>query len=59
MIESRHLGLVLPNEIPQLKSRLLKLAEVLEKSLDIDGIPEACRKRAGDGRGFSYSRIYS
>ena len=38
VIESRHLGLVLPNEIPQLKSRLLKLAEVLEKSLDIDGI---------------------
>ena len=30
VIESRHLGLVLPNEIPQLKSRLLKLAEVLE-----------------------------
>ena len=29
---------MLPNEIPQLKSRLLKLAEVLEKSLDIDGI---------------------
>lgn len=38
VIESRHLGLVLPDEIPELKSRLGKLAEVLEKSLDIDGI---------------------
>lgn len=38
VIESRHLGLVLPDEIPQLRSRLQKLSEVLEKSLDIDGI---------------------
>ena len=38
VIESRHLGLVLPDEIPELKSRLRKLAEVLENSLDIDGI---------------------
>ena len=40
MIESRHLGLVLPEEIPELKSRLQKLSEVLEKTLDIDGILE-------------------
>ena len=32
VIESRHLGLVLPDEIPELKSRLRKLAEVLENS---------------------------
>lgn len=38
VIESRHLGLVLPEEIPELKERLMGLAEVLEKSLDIDGI---------------------
>ena len=38
MIESRHLGLVLPEEIPQLRERLKKLACVLEDSLDIDGI---------------------
>ena len=31
VIESRHLGLVLPEEIPELKSRLQKLSEVLEK----------------------------
>lgn len=38
VIESRHLGLVLPEEIPELKERLMRLAEILEKSLDIDGI---------------------
>lgn len=38
VIESRHLGLVLPDEIPELKGRLTKLADVLEKTLDIDGI---------------------
>ena len=40
VIESRHLGLVLPEEIPELKSRLQKLSEVLENTLDIDGILE-------------------
>lgn len=40
VIESRHLGLVLPEEIPELKERLYKLSGVLEKSLDIDGILE-------------------
>ena len=38
VIESRHLGLVLPEEIPELKDRLMRLADILEKSLDIDGI---------------------
>ncbi|MDY5665328.1 MAG: cobyrinate a,c-diamide synthase [Blautia sp.] len=38
VIESRHLGLVLPEEIPELKERLQKLSEVLEKSLDVEGI---------------------
>ena len=38
VIESRHLGLVLPEEIPELKNRLGKLSEILEKTLDIDGI---------------------
>lgn len=38
VIESRHLGLVLPEEIPELKERLFRLSEILEKSLDVDGI---------------------
>ena len=43
VIESRHLGLVLPDEIPELKDRLHKLAGVLEETLDIDRILElAC-----------------
>lgn len=38
VIESRHLGLILPEEVPELKGRLLKLAEVLENSLEIEEI---------------------
>lgn len=38
VIESRHLGLVLPEEIPELKERLKKLAGILEKTLEIDVI---------------------
>lgn len=38
VIESRHLGLVLPEEIPELKNRLEKLAAVLEKTLELDEI---------------------
>lgn len=38
VIESRHLGLVLPEEIKDLKERLKKLAGVLEETLEIDRI---------------------
>lgn len=38
VIESRHLGLVLPEEIKDLKGRLKKLAGVLEETLEIDRI---------------------
>ena len=38
VIESRHLGLITPEEIRDLKERLTKLAGVLEETLDIDGI---------------------
>lgn len=38
VIESRHLGLVLPEEIPELQERLVRLAGILEDTLDIDGI---------------------
>lgn len=38
VIESRHLGLVLPDEIRDLRERLKKLAQVLEGTLDLDGI---------------------
>ena len=38
VIESRHLGLVTPGEIRNLKERLSRLAGTLEQTLDIDGI---------------------
>ena len=44
LIESRHLGLVLPDEIPELQNRLQKLSEVLEKTLDIPGILALARE---------------
>ena len=43
VIESRHLGLVLPEEIPELKERLQKLAAVLQDTLEIDEILSLAR----------------
>ena len=34
-IESRHLGLVLPDEIEDIRQQIQKLAEILEKTLDV------------------------
>ena len=49
VIESRHLGLVLPEEVTDFHEKLKKLADILEKSVDIDGLlalaetaPELC-----------------
>ena len=39
-LESRHLGLVLPDEVKELSEKFDHLAEMLEKSLDIDGLIE-------------------
>lgn len=38
MINSRHLGLVLPNEIKDIEDRLDCVAEVIKDTLDIDGL---------------------
>ena len=38
VLESRHLGLVLPSEIDELKSKLNQLADVLEETLDLDAL---------------------
>lgn len=35
VLESRHLGLVLPGEIESLKEKLNRLAAVLEESIDL------------------------
>lgn len=37
-LESRHLGLVLPDEIKDLREQMQHLADILEKTLDIEGI---------------------
>ena len=37
-IESRHLGLVLPGEVADLREKLNRLAKVLEDTLDLDGL---------------------
>lgn len=38
VIESRHLGLILPNEIEDFKERLMKLAKVLEETIDMEAL---------------------
>lgn len=38
VLESRHLGLMLPEEVPQLKENIKKLAKVLEETLDMESI---------------------
>ncbi len=44
VLESRHLGLVLPEEVPALKEKVQKLAEVLKETLDLDEILELSRQ---------------
>ncbi len=45
VIESRHLGLVMPEEIADIDHRLQRLSKLLEETLDMDGII-ACAKKA-------------
>ncbi len=40
VLESRHLGLVMPEEIRDLKEKLHMLADIAEKSIDLDGLLE-------------------
>ena len=44
VLESRHLGLVLPGEIEQLKKKLNQMAELLEKTLDLDALIAMARE---------------
>lgn len=44
VIESRHLGLVLPGEIEELEGKLQKLTAILEESLDMEGLIELARR---------------
>lgn len=51
VMESRHLGLVLPGEIEELRVKMNRLAEELEKTLDVDGII----RLAGDAPDLDYA----
>ncbi|MDD3279150.1 MAG: cobyrinate a,c-diamide synthase [Lachnospiraceae bacterium] len=48
-LESRHLGLLLPEEVADLKGKLDTLSDVLEDTLDVEGL----LKLAGDAPKFS------
>lgn len=50
VLESRHLGLVLPGEIEALKEKLNELAGVIEQSIDLDALIEL----AGTAPGLEY-----
>ena len=43
---SRHLGLVMPEEVPQIQKQLDEIADLLEESVDLDGILELARSYA-------------
>lgn len=67
-LESRHLGLVMPSEISELKDMLSRLAGILEESLDIDAIiemagtaedvefTEPAVERTGEGLRIGYAK---
>lgn len=40
LLESRHLGLVMPDEIQDIKEKLRKLAETVEKTINLDALIE-------------------
>lgn len=44
--DSRHLGLVMPEEVPQIQKQLDEIADLLEESVDLDGILEMARSYA-------------
>ncbi len=51
-LTSRHLGLVMPSEMQDVRQQLTSLAELLEKTLDIDGIISLAQSAAPiEGRG--------
>lgn len=53
VIESRHLGLITPDEIVGLKEKVYKLASILEETLDIDGLIELANMASP----FSYENL--
>lgn len=46
-LESRHLGLVLPDEVEDLETQMQRLAGILEESLDVEGLLGLARSAPG------------
>lgn len=44
-IDSRHLGLLLPEEIRDFKSRINKIADVMEETIDLEGLLELAKNQ--------------
>jgi cobyrinic acid a,c-diamide synthase len=60
VLESRHLGLVLPDEVAELKKNLKKLAGILEDSIDIDRIIAIAKSAPPiEGKAPSHSKLDS
>lgn len=58
-IESRHLGLVMPNELTDIQDRLQAVSEELEKTVDLDAIKhiaEQARELTGTHKGMRIER---
>lgn len=45
-LPSRHLGLVMPGEVADVRARLARLAEAAEQSVDLDGLVDLMRRQA-------------
>lgn len=57
VLESRHLGLVMPEEIRDLQEKLQEFAAVIEKSVDLDGILQLAREN-GEWKKAEKPEIY-
>ena len=42
MLESRHLGLVMPDELDHIKEQLCEIADRLEKTIDMEVLLDIC-----------------
>lgn len=57
VLESRHLGLVTPDEITDLKERVEKLAEILDTSMEWDMLEEIAGSATGTGKRFQEDAV--
>ncbi|MCM1258693.1 MAG: cobyrinate a,c-diamide synthase [Roseburia sp.] len=51
-VGSRHLGLLLPEEIQNFKSRINKISDTMEETLDLEGLLELAKEQGMPGQDF-------